>query len=108
MQFTTTQMHHLATKATDAFTTRAVGYLADKHPALCQRIGLPAVREILDRSLARCRDHGCASQKCVLALADLSLTRSRDVYLSDGWAQEILSSEHIDTAQKAQRLQSYL
>ena len=108
MQFTTAQMSRLAATATEAFMARAVGHLAEKHPVVCQRIGLPAVRNIVERSLTRCREHGCASQKCVVVLADLSLAHSRDVYLSDGWVQEILASEHIDTAQKAQRLQSYL
>ena len=108
MQFTTAQMSRLAATATEAFMARAVSHLAEKHPAVCRRIGLPVVRGIVDRSLARCREHGCASQKCVMVLADLSLTHARDVYLNDGWVQEILASEHIDTAQKAQRLQSYL
>ncbi len=108
MQFTTAQMSRLTDTATEAFKARAVSHLAEKHPVVCQRIGLPTVRRIIERSLARCREHGCASQRCVLVLADLSLTHARDVYVSDGWVREILASEHIDTAQKAQRLQSYL
>jgi hypothetical protein len=108
MKLTTAQVVILGDKAKVAFAARALAYLCDKHSEVSQRVGPHRIRAILDVSLERCRVHDAASENCVVALADLSLTYSRDVYLNDGWVQEILSNEHIDVSQKALRLKSYL
>ena len=108
MQLATIQLATLSESAQAAFLARALAYLCDKHPDLGQRLGAERIRTILDLSHERCRCHRAASENCVVALADLSLTYSRDVYLSDGWVQEILSNEHIDASEKALRLKSYL
>lgn len=108
MQLTTIQLAILSDNAKTIFLNRALAYLCDKHLDLSQRLGPDRIRTILDLSHERCRLHRAASENCVVTLADLSLTYSRDVYLNDGWVQDILSNEHIDVSEKALRLKSYL
>ena len=108
MQLTTTQLAILSDNAKATFLTRALAYLCGKHSDLCQRVGPDRIMTILNLSLDRCREHAADSENCVVTLVDLSLTYKRDVYLNDGWVQDILSNEHIDVSQKALRLKSYL
>lgn len=108
MQFTATQMATFGQHATAEFMGRALAYLCSKHAELCERVGTERVKMILQRSLERCNAHQADSESCVVTLADLSLSCARDVYVTDGWVQDILSSEHIDGSEKALRLKSYL
>ena len=108
MQVTAAQVEIFKNKARAAFILRALAYLQAKHPGVFERVGSDRIRAIVELSLERCQKHQAASESCVVALADLSLTYSRDVYLRDGWVQDILSNEDIDVSEKALRLSSYL
>ena len=108
MQLTATQMANLGQHAKTEFLSRAQAYLCGKHAELCERVGPERIRMIIQLTLERCQSHQADTENCVVTLADLSLGCARDVYITDGWVQDILSSEHIDVSEKALRLKSYL
>jgi hypothetical protein len=108
MRVTGAQLAMLGQDAKTRFVFRALEHLGQKHAGLLPTIGAERLRAMIEVSIERCRHHKAASEKCVVMLVDLSLMHSRDVYLCDSWAQEILSNDDIDAAEKGLRLSSYL
>lgn len=108
MQLQPGQMETMREDTTAAFYRRAMDHLQRRHPALSAEWGDAQVQRMLQRSVERCAALEECSEKCVVLLVDLSLTHRRDVFATDPWAAEILSSPYISAAEKAKRLQSYL